>query len=252
MGASLVVSLHDVAPGSARQTEAWLAALDRRGIPLSLLVIPGEWRGRSLCSDAGFVRFVAGRAAAGDEIVQHGWQHAAGVDGHGWRSIAQRAVCRGAGEFAAVSEQSALLRLRAGRSVMRHVGLEATGFTAPGWMHSPGTMKALAALGFRYTTTHFGVVDLSRGTSIGGLALSNRPGSAAAGIASQLMLRTSRVISRTGGLVRIALHPDDLDHPGLADSTLAAIDRCLATGARAVTYGDLLARASAGSEPAAA
>lgn len=252
MSATLVVSLHDVAPATARQTEGWLAALDRRGIPVSLLVIPGEWRGRSLCSDAGFVRFVADRAAAGDEIVQHGWRHAAGVDGHGWRSLAQRAVCRGAGEFAAVSEQSALLRLRAGRGAMRQAGLEAAGFTAPGWLHSPGTVKALVSMGFRYTTTHFGVLDLRRGTSIGGLALSNRPGSAAAGIASQLMLRTSRLVSRTGGLVRIALHPDDLDHPGLADSTLTAIDRCLAAGARAVTYGDLLARAAAGSEPAAA
>ena len=251
MTASLVVSLHDVAPGSARQTEGWLAALDRRGIPLSLLVIPGQWRGRSLCSDAAFVRFVAERAAAGDEIVQHGWQHAAGADGHGWRSIAQRAVCRGAGEFAAVSEQSALLRLRAGRSVLSHVGLGAAGFTAPGWMHSPGTMKALVALGYRYTTTHFGVLDLQRGTSIGGFALSNRPGSATAGIATQLMLRGSRVMSLTGRLVRIALHPDDLEHPGLADSTLSAIDRCLDSGARAVTYGDLLAR-HAGTASAAA
>ena len=241
MASAMVVSLHDVAPASAGQTERWLAALDKRGIPASLLVIPGKWRGSSLCSDARFVARLAERAAGGDEIVQHGWQHTAGADGHGWRSLAQRAICRGAGEFAAVSEQSAVLRLRAGRTVLSHVGLESAGFTAPGWLHSPGTLKALSSLGYCYTTTHFGLVDLRTGASINGLALSNRPGSATASVAAGLMQRASRLMSMTGGLVRIALHPDDLEHPGLEASTLAAIDRCLDAGARPMTYGGLLA-----------
>jgi hypothetical protein len=40
-------------------------------------------------------------------------------------------------------------------------------------------------------------------------------------------------------LVRIALHPDDLRHPPLRDTTLRAIEHVLAAGGRATTYGQL-------------
>jgi hypothetical protein len=40
-----------------------------------------------------------------------------------------------------------------------------------------------------------------------------------------------------GGLVRIALHPDDLARPGLRDATLRTIEAVLAAGGHALTYG---------------
>ena len=46
--------------------------------------------------------------------------------------------------------------------------------------------------------------------------------------------------SRRPGVVRIALHPDDLHRPGLRDVTLRAIEAALASGARPVTYGAVL------------
>lgn len=47
----IVVSVHDIAPGTAAQTMRWLADLDARGICATLLLMPGPWRGRRLAED---------------------------------------------------------------------------------------------------------------------------------------------------------------------------------------------------------
>jgi predicted deacetylase len=240
MTARLVVSVHDVAPGSALQSQVWLRELDRRGIPASLLVVPGPWREGALAADADFAAYLRDRSASGDEVVQHGWRHTAGADRAGWRSVTERALARGAGEFAAISEQAAALRLRAGRAVLIEAGLPTRGFTAPGWLHSPGTLRALRAQGFRYTTTHAGVLDLGTGQRIAGPAFSHRPGGTGETLAAKVLVGGTRTVARMGGLIRIALHPDDLGRPGLRRATLTAIDTCLDAGAVATTYGALL------------
>jgi predicted deacetylase len=240
MTARLVVSVHDVAPGSALQSRVWLHELDRRAIRASLLVVPGPWRDGALATDADFAGYLRERQSAGDEIVQHGWRHSAGADRAGWRSVTERALARGAGEFAAISEQAAALRLRAGRAVLIEAGLACDGFTAPGWLHSPGTLKALRAQRFRYTTTHAGVLDLHTGHRLAGPAFSHRPGGAAESLAAKVLVNGARTVAKMGGLIRIALHPDDLARPALRTATLTAIDDCLAEGAVATTYGALL------------
>jgi uncharacterized protein len=241
---SLVVSVHDVSPATAKQTRRWLAELDRRRVPASLLVIPGYWRSHSLDSDAQFAAYLRGRAAAGDEIVQHGWRHAVGPDRSGHRALAERILARGAGEFAAIGRHCAELRLQAGRRVLADAGLLTDAFTAPGWLHSPGTMSALRDLGFRYTTDHFGVIDLQAGRRVHSLALSHRPAGLGEGAAAA-MIRRAPLLAGLGATVRIALHPDDLSRPGLVRATLAAIDGCLAAGAEPITYRQLLAPAPA-------
>jgi predicted deacetylase len=160
MVARLVISVHDVAPATATQSRGWLAEVDRRGVSAPLLVIPGRWRSQCLYSDAGFAEFLRERVAGGDDVVQHGWDHTAGPDSAGWRAVSGRVLARGAGEFAALSSGGATVRLEAGRRVLEDVGLETVGFTAPGWLHSPGTMTALRALGYWYTTDHARLIDL--------------------------------------------------------------------------------------------
>lgn len=117
-------------------------------------------------------------------------------------------------------------------------------FHSPGWLASPGAKQALRAAGFTYTTSHFGAEHLGTGRRYRGFALSHRPGGGWSERFGAAMLETvARRTAERGGLVRLALHPDDLSRPGLRDSTLRAIDAVLRTGAHAITYGELVGSA---------
>ncbi len=248
MTVGLVVSVGDVSPATATATDVWLAALERRGIPASLLVVPGAWRGDSLADRPTYQAFLRERRAAGDEIVQLGWRHAAGADACGWRSVTRRPLDRGAGEFAALSAPAARLRLHAGQAILADAGLATDAFTAPGWLHSPGTVAALRELGYRYTTTRTAVVPLAAGAPpVRGVALAHRSAAGGERASGALLRFGARAAVRSGSLVRIALHPDDLRRGDRAGVALAAIDEAIAVGARPMTYRQALL---AGSAPA--
>jgi uncharacterized protein len=261
-GLRLVVSVHDVSPATATETAGWCADADALGIPVSLLVIPGPWRGRRLMDEPEYADVLRGRVAGGDEIVLHGWSHQAGREGGRVRRAVGRAVARGAAEFAALREEQATERLSAAGAVLADLGLTTCGFTPPGWLASPAAERAVALAGFAYTTTHFGVRDLRNGRLHRGLALSHRPGgglgerlgAAVVRLGAQRAVRlgaqravrlgAQRAVARRR-LVRIALHPDDRHRPGLRDTTMRAIEAVLGAGGRALTYGAVVA-ASAG------
>jgi uncharacterized protein len=237
----LVVSIHDVAPATAEETRQWCRDVDSLGIPTSLLVIPGPWRGSSLADEPSYGDVLRERVAAGDDLVLHGWVHRAGPEGSRLRRTVCQAVARGAAEFGALDEAQATERLEAGRAVLAGLGLTVDGFTPPGWLASRAADRALARAGFRYTTSHFGLHDLRTGRLRRGFALSHRPGG---GMTERLGAATvsygARWGAKRGGLVRIALHPDDRHRPGLRDTTMRAIESALAAGARATTYSGAL------------
>jgi len=155
-----------------------------------------------------------------------------------------QAVSRGCGEFWSLEEGAARARLLRGRTVLWGEGLDPEGFTPPGWLASAASVRALRAAGYRYTTDHRGVLDLVRGVRIPAFALSNRPGSAAARMGSRLMRQTARRAVARGGVVRIALHPDDRSSSQLIEATLAVVDECLQAGAQPLTYAQLVAQAA--------
>jgi hypothetical protein len=104
-------------------------------------------------------------------------------------------------------------------------------------------VQALTAAGFRYLTTHWGLRHLGDGTLRRGFALSHRPsGGLGEKIGATLMRAAATRTARRGGLVRIALHPDDLARPGLRDTTLRSIEAVLAAGGQALTYSELADR----------
>jgi predicted deacetylase len=241
----LVVSLHDVAPATAVACHEWVDDIDRIGVPLSLLVIPGRWRGASLADDLALVRWLHRRGDRRDEIVQHGWCHA-GVDGGPrWRRAVGSVVARGCAEFAALDELDAARRLERGGEVLDRLGFLVDGFTPPGWLASPGAVRALRRLGYRYTTTHTGIRDLHRDVTVRAPALAHRPGGIGERVGAEVLERASRHEIAAGRPIRIALHPDDRTRPALVAATLRAITAALDLGARARTYRDVLTAAAA-------
>ncbi|WP_158566932.1 DUF2334 domain-containing protein [Actinomadura craniellae] len=243
MSFPFVVSVHDVAPATADEAAGWVADLDARGVPATLLVIPGPYAGGpALPDDAELVAFLHRAEHRGHELSLHGFRHAGRPGGPAWRRAVNLAVARGAGEFWSLTEPQARSLLRAGLDVLADADIGVVGFTPPGWLASPGARRALAGLGFRYWTSQLAVHDLSRGRSGRMPALSHRPGGAGEQAGARLMVGATRAFTRTRTPFRIALHPADLARPGLRSAALAAIDHALAAGGRPVTYEALVTR----------
>ena len=243
----LVVSIHDVAPATADETRSWLADLDGLGVRATLLVVPGPWREPVLSDAPEYGAELRRVAEAGHELALHGWCHAAQPGGTGSRSLTGRIVARGAGEFWTLDAAEARDRIDRGLEVLRAAGIEPEGFVPPGYLASPGAQQALAESGLRYWTSHFGVHDLHSGVRHTVVALCHRPAVGASGrpfgerSGDYLIEHSPQWFTRRKRPLRLALHPDDLHRPGLRETTLSAIERSLAFGARAMTYSELLA-----------
>lgn len=257
--APLMVSVHDIAPGTAAQTERWLSALDARGIPATLLLVPGPWRGPSLVADPRLAEDMLEAQDRGHELALHGFFH---ISTHGsgplWRRGVARLMARGAAEFATLSEGEARARLRAGLEELADVGIDPVGFHPPGWLVSPESVRAIRRSGLRYYCTHLGVHSFASPAGTGGAAaplrlaapaLSHRPGGVGEQLGVRMMVAGARRFARDGSAFRIALHPDDLSRPGLRDATLRAIDEALELGARPTTYAAALGLPRSAREP---
>jgi predicted deacetylase len=238
-----MVSVHDIAPGTATQTARWLAALDARGIPATLLLVPGPWRGLSLVQDPCLAEKMLEAQDRGHELALHGFYHAAThASGPLWRRGVAQVVARGDAEFATLSEGEARARINAGLEELADAGIEPVGFHPPGWLVSPGSVHALRSSDLRYYATHLGVHTFAGAGGataelrLAAPALSHRPGGVGERLGARMMTDGARRFARSGSAVRIALHPDDLSRPGLRDVALRAIDEALKLGARPTTY----------------
>jgi uncharacterized protein len=250
--APVVVSIHDIAPGTAAQTMRWLSDLDARGIAATLLLVPGAWRGRKLAEDPELVAAMLDAGERGHELALHGLHHQA-VRGQGpiWRRGAAQLLARGAAEFATLPPEQAVARLREGLDELASIGVSPLGFHPPGWLISPDGVKALRSFGFRYYSTHLavhalapeGAEDAERAAvRIAAFALSHRPGGFGEQLGVRVMTSSARRHARAGRPFRIALHPDDLDRPELREAPLRAIDEAVELGARPTTYAQLIAQ----------
>jgi predicted deacetylase len=241
MRPSLIVSVHDVAPSTSWAARWWAGQLESRGVPATYLVVPGPWEGPTFRADRDLAAWLRDRDAAGDEIAQHGWTHHAGDEGTRLRRAIGSLAARGCGEFWTLDEDEARRRLELGLAALRAAGLEPVGFTPPGWLASLGTVRALRALGYRYTTSHLGVTDLETGRRYRVPPLSHRPGSPVETLAAAAVRAAARHAARRRQSVRVAIHPRDLARSRLAEVTLDAIDTLLSAGARPRTYLDFVA-----------
>jgi hypothetical protein len=238
----MVVSVHDVAPATRRACARWIDELERIGVPATMLIVPGPWKGPAMSDDRWFGAWLRACQSHGHEICQHGWTHTATGLGSCGRRLVGRAVARGCAEFWTLDEGEAARRLVLGRSRLRSEGLEPAGFIPPGWLASAGALRSVSALGYRYTTSHLAVTDLCTGARYRAVALSHRTGGSLERPGSALMTRTARLLASQGRPFRIALHPDDVERPRLRSAALAAIDAAVTGGASPMTYLDVVNR----------
>lgn len=240
---SLIVSLHDVAPSTTIESQQWMHLLNERNLSISMLVVPGSWRGRGLATDETFCEWLRATAVDSHEVVQHGFSHT--IDHDDKLGIFARVVgniaARGCQEFWSISETEARNRLHSGLSTLAKVGFRPLGFVAPGWLTSRDAVSAVRRVGFNYLTTHFFVRDLVANKRYFAPVVCQRPNSASTAKIAKLTKLLAFVLRLAKLPVRVAIHPDDLFHAETREAIFSVIDYAIANGYKSETYASFIA-----------
>ncbi|CAB4244412.1 conserved protein of unknown function [Methylacidimicrobium sp. AP8] len=237
-GTALIVSLHDVHPGSfslvARQREK----LREWGVrEASLLVVPAYHCGSFFCEDGEFCRWVDLQREAGDEAVVHGYFHWREAGASDWRSWFWTEIyTRREAEFFDLPPAEAAKRLRCARELFAAQGWPAEGFVAPGWLMHPRLWPILAREGFRYTTRIGGILTLRPAQRW--IPARTHCWSTRAGWRRACSLAWNRLLSREAvrQVVRVSVHPGDFLYGSIRDQIERIVKRVLDRGSRPLSY----------------
>ncbi|MFD1815584.1 DUF2334 domain-containing protein [Rhodococcus gannanensis] len=222
MTATLIVSVSGIRDDTRDVVDEIANEMDRRGVPLSLLVAPRLKDKYRLVRDEGTQQWLRDRQSRGDAIVLHGYDQAA--------TKKRRA------EFAALPQHEAMLRLTAADRVMEEVGLRTRAFAAPRWLASPGAVNALPRTGFRLLAGITGIHDLERDTVVRARVLGIGDGFRAEPWWCRAMVLGAGRTARRGGTVRLAIAAKKLAQPGPRQALIDAVDLALHHEARPGTY----------------
>ena len=243
MQRALVVSIHDVAPSTREKTERILAHLARHRVEVcSLLVVPDYHReGRSL-ADPDFRAWLQELQAKGHELVIHGFFHQrsrrANEDARA--KFVTRIYTADEGEFYDLGYDEALRLINEARQDFETHGFHPHGFIAPAWLLGAEAERAAIDAGMSYTTTLRTVKDFARGRTIASQSLVY---SVRSNWRRTMSLAWNRSLFRrltNNPLLRLGIHPPDLDHPAIWEQITALIDEAL-DGRQPMTYEGWLA-----------
>jgi predicted deacetylase len=246
-GKTLIVSLHDAHPGSRAAIVDQLAFLAAYGIrTTSILVVPDFHHEGPASKDAAFCDAVTAWQKEGHEIVLHGYFHDRRNSPR--ESMATlfwtRLYTNREAEFLDLPMDEARVRLRRGRDLFAEKGWNARGFIAPAWLMAPGLPKLLTELGFTYTNRLRDILPLSRAalTPIASQSLCYSTRAAWRRFAAALWNKKLFGQLRETNLIRLSLHPRDLEFPLLRRQIDQIIRASLKRGFEPSTYADYVAR----------
>lgn len=242
----LIVSLHDIHPASWRHYRFFLDELAALGVSrTSLLAVPC-WKGTApLDGSPELVAWLREAATRGHDVCLHGFVH--GVERLRGGAVARligRLYTDREGEFYRLGYEDAVRRLRAGRELLARAGLEAAGFTPPAWLAGREVLRALADLGFAYTTTLGSLVLPVDGVRLRAPTLVFSSRSPWRRRASLSWVPRWARLTAGARVLRIAVHPGDLLDPEIR-RTLHGLVRTAAGRRRPITYRELADAASA-------
>ncbi|MEU7630821.1 DUF2334 domain-containing protein [Nocardia sp. NPDC049220] len=222
MNAELIVSVSGIRDTTRDTAMGFAEEMDRRGVPLSLLVAPrlkGKYR---LVDDPATQAWLRGRRARGDAIVLHGYD--------------QAATKRRRAEFATVPKHEARLRLTAADRVLEQVDLRTRLFAAPRWDASTGALDALPEVGFRLALGRTSILDLQRNTAQKSWVYGIGEGFRAEPWWCRALVLGAARTARRGGVLRLAVSAAQLARSGPRQAMLDAVDLALFHGAAPQTY----------------
>ena len=222
----LLVSIHDVTPAHDKNVLKLWELCRRRGVTPALLVVPnwhGEW---PLEQYPHFVKWIQAGAKQGAELILHGERHdenglrrGPGDAWRAWGNTAREA------EFLTLEEPIALSRIAQGLARLHRVGIEPSGFVAPAWLARETTDAAARASGLEFTEDASSIHLLTSGQRVASPVVRWSSRTLLRAWGSSAVASARWRLQRNSAWPRLALHPQDLDHPATARSLAGALDR---------------------------
>ncbi|NBT89690.1 MAG: DUF2334 domain-containing protein [Verrucomicrobia bacterium] len=234
----LLLSLHDFHPGSRHQIAGQLEfCLQRCPGHASILVIPEYHHGKSIEACPESLRCLEDWQGKGHDLAVHGYFHdRRGLPKASW--FWTRVYTNEEAEFFRLDPGEAESRIDRALAIWRRHGWAAAGFVAPGWLHEAHTETVLQRKGFAYTCRLTGVVHLAGGQF-------DRAWAGTYSLRSpwrQVLARRWQPVWKAiwGGkrLVRLSLHPADLEVPFVRDQVGSLLEELSARGYRSVSYAE--------------
>jgi len=222
----LLVSIHDVTPALETGVRKLWRLCAGHGITPALLVVP-NWHGSwPLEQFPEFVSWIHKCAAEGAEILLHGERHdEVGLPrglGDAWKAWGRTSR---EGEFLTLNEEHALERIRRGLAQLRKLGLQPIGFVPPAWLAAPGTDRALVTAGLSFIERADRLEAVPSGRKLASPAVRWSARTPLRAWGSTVVANARWRLQRNAEWPRLALHPQDLDHPATARSVERAIER---------------------------
>jgi|SRR4051794_33021371 predicted deacetylase len=230
----IAVALHDVEPATFERCALIRDWLGDHGVDrVTLLVIPAPDLHPFHDRRPDMAEWLEECGRGGDAIAQHGFQHRQARRAAGPRQLVARVQCREAAEFVGLNVDETRRAVLAGRRVLRLAGIQPRGFVAPGYAYT-GALRATLATTFDWWAG-LGRVHRADRTTTTAPALTLGTSTRWKRWTSPGVVRAGALLS--GDLLRLDLHPADLDHP----RCVAAVERVLrrARDRDAVTYDQL-------------
>jgi hypothetical protein len=237
-GARIAVAVHDIEPATFRRCALIRDWLDDHGVDrVTLLVIPARDLHPVGERSPEMARWLVERVGAGDSIAQHGFQHARTRRG----PVSLRAPRSRSAEFLGLDGDETRRAVEAGWRVLKLAGVEPSGFVAPAYAYTPELRQELPRR-FRWWAELWRLEPPPAAPDVGsGRLFAPAWGMGADG---RLQRAVSPPLIRLGSLVggqvlRLDVHPSDLDHP----RHVMALEWALARSGRRepITYDELLA-----------
>ena len=225
---ALLVTIHDVAPPLMERVERlWALCAERRVAP-GLLVVPDWHGGVPIEGDPACVAWVRARAAEGAEVFLHGERHDEVGSPRAWRdSVRAFGRTNREGEFLTLGYDAARARIDRGLARLRALGLAPIGFVPPAWLARPDTHRAVRDAGLAVSEDDGAVYAFRANRTLASPVVRWSSRGAFRAYGSLLPAELRWRLQRGAAVVRIALHPADLDHPATAASVERELDRWL-------------------------
>ncbi len=227
----LLVAVHDVTPAHAERCDRIFRLLDEISITQYALLVVPDWHGEwPLDAHPDFVEVLQRRQDAGADIFLHGFSH---DESRHRRSLSQRVQVAGrtagSAEFMMLTPDDARRRIDRGLEIFKRLGLNPVGFIPPAWLFGRGTMKVLEERSLAITEGFWLIRHTGSEKSLFAPAVSWSTAKPWRSVVTSAIAAARCPLERYRSVVRVAIHPPDIEVPSVAKSLRATLEGLLAT-----------------------